>query len=92
MNHLYERDKAERDKPAPPDPPRCPCGANAVWRYARLAPENAPEHVVCFLTDADFADDYCASCFALAVPAAERPAWTRLFPADPAKRTPDGGA
>jgi hypothetical protein len=91
MNHLSERDKAERERRAAPPTPRCSCGARAVWRHARPTPENAPEHVACFLTDADFADDYCASCFARAVSAAEQPAWTRLSPADVAKRTHGSG-
>lgn len=56
----------------------CPCGEDAVWHRARMMPEMAPEHAVCFLTDADFADNYCDKCFVLAVPRAERAGWERL--------------
>jgi hypothetical protein len=41
-------------------------------------PEQAPESAVCFLGDADFADNYCDDCFPQAVPEAERRAWRRL--------------
>lgn len=63
----------------------CPCGEDARWYRARPTPENAPENAVCFLSDADFADNYCDACFVLAVPAADRPDWMRLCPADAPK-------
>lgn len=57
----------------------CPCGkATAVWRRVGTLPESAPEETVCFLTDADFADDYCDACFAALVPERERRVWQRL--------------
>ena len=60
-------------KPAP-----CPCGQHAVWYRVATTPEKAPEHAVCFLTDEDFADNYCDDCFAQVVPEAERKRWKRL--------------
>lgn len=56
----------------------CPCGEDAVWYRAAARPEDAPEGAVCFLTDADFADNYCDECFPLAVPTGERRFWTRI--------------
>ena len=56
----------------------CPCGEDAVWYQARSTPETAPEHTSCFLTDADFADNYCDACFVQAVPNAQWPRWERL--------------
>ncbi len=88
MNPSQEQNQAGRDRPAALLTP-CPCGEDALWYQARPTPENAPDHAVCFLTDADFADNYCASCFALAVPPADRPNWTRLPSVDAAERTAD---
>lgn len=63
---------------APPRLRHCPCGrAKAVWRRVGALPERAPEESVCFLTDADFSDDYCDTCFAAQVPEAERRVWKR---------------
>ena len=59
---------------------RCSCGREAVWYRVGTAPEEAPEHAVCFLTDDDFADDLCDACFARTVPEAERDRWKRLDP------------
>ncbi len=66
------------DKPVTLVP--CPCGEDAVWYRKTMAPEKAPEHAACFLTDADFADNYCDDCFPQAVPEAERADWNRLDP------------
>lgn len=61
----------------------CPCGGKAVWFREPPDPERASEHAVCFLTEADFADDYCDACFdrfcaeeAMMLP--ERAAWKRI--------------
>jgi hypothetical protein len=61
----------------------CPCGQQAVWHRDAPDPEQASEHAVCFLTDADFADDYCEACFtrfcqAEAMTPSERAAWQRV--------------
>lgn len=56
----------------------CPCGADAVWYRAQTSPERVPEEAVCFLTDADFTDNYCEDCFPQAVPPSNRPQWKRI--------------
>ncbi len=86
MNPSYEQNQAGRDRPTALLAP-CACGEDAVWYRARPTPENAPDHAVCFLMDADFSDNYCEACFVQTVPAADRLNWTRLSPAGVVERT-----
>jgi len=76
MSCSRKQNASERDERTVLVP--CPCGEEAVWYKARATPEKAPEHAVCFLTDGDFADNYCEACFALAAPATERAGWEQL--------------
>lgn len=85
-NHGNNQQGSNGERGGRPALAPCPCGEDALWYRARPTPENAPENAVCFLMDADFADNYCEACFVLAVPAADRPNWTCLSLADTTER------
>lgn len=59
--------------------PLCACGRPAIWEREPPRPEDAPEHAVCLLSDAEFADPYCDACFPKNVPPHERFLWRRIL-------------